>query len=105
MATPIFPKIIFSQIKVSLADQVGTHVKNAGPQVFSSKRELNEPLKPTQMQTVYTWWQTRGQHWDIALSLVETWSLGGARSKLWLQGLLLSLNLEQWYMVYVSCYD
>ncbi|RVW69147.1 hypothetical protein CK203_064460 [Vitis vinifera] len=34
---------------------------------------------------------------DIALSLVETWSLGGARSKLWLQGLLLSLNLEQWY--------
>ena len=40
MATPTFPKINFSQIKASLADRVGTHVKNAGPQ-----RHLNVKLR------------------------------------------------------------
>ena len=47
MATPTFPKINFSQIKASLADRVGTHVKNAGPQAANgfSKKENKKVVK------------------------------------------------------------
>ena len=34
--TPTFSKLIFHQIKASLADWVGAHVKNAGPQIGDS---------------------------------------------------------------------
>ena len=42
MATPTFPKIIFSQIKASLADRVEAHVKNAGPQIGDSPGDFED---------------------------------------------------------------
>ena len=42
MATPTFLKLIFHQLKVSLTDQVGTHVKNTGPQIGDSAGDLED---------------------------------------------------------------
>ena len=37
-----FSKTIFLQTKVSLADRVGAHVKNAGPQIGDSAGDLKD---------------------------------------------------------------
>ena len=42
MATLTFPKLIFHQIKASLADRVRTQVKNAGPQIGDSAGDFED---------------------------------------------------------------
>ena len=42
MATLTFSKIIFSQIKASLADWVGTHMKNVDLQIGNSVEEFED---------------------------------------------------------------
>ena len=60
MATPTFPKLIFSPIKASLADRVGTHVKNVGPQIGDSAGDLEDHAWTLVEENVAFNWSIRG---------------------------------------------
>ena len=60
MATLTFLKIIFSQIKVSLTDRVGAHVKNASPQIGDSAGDFENQVWTLVEENEVFNWSTRG---------------------------------------------
>ena len=62
MATLTFPKLIFHQIKASLAKWVGAHVKNAGPQIGDSAADIEDQTWTLFEENVAFNWSIRGYH-------------------------------------------
>ena len=60
MATPTFPKLIFHEIKASFADQVGTHVKNVGPQISDSTGDFEDQAWTLVEENVAFNWSIKG---------------------------------------------
>ena len=60
MATLTFPKLKFSPIKASLADRVGTHVKNADPQIGDSTGDFVDQAWTLVKENVAFNWSIRG---------------------------------------------
>ena len=50
-----FSKTIFLQTKVSLADRVGAHVKNAGPQIGDSAGDFDDQVWTVEENVVFNW--------------------------------------------------